>query len=168
MSGLLVNDLDLVNKDRLNQRLAHLAEDAIRQQISEFERIVVFDVTCRTASPREVLRRSVRKVHVDQSPKGAAHRIQRHLSQSEAHSVASNKQHLRIVNVWKPLVEPVKDHPLAMAESLSVSNNDLFTVKHIYPDITGETYAVAYSPEQKFLVLEPYDEERGTSAAMFR
>ena len=37
-----------------------------------------------------------------------------------------------------------------MAESLTVNDNDLVPMKHVYPDIAGETDVVAYGANQKF------------------
>ena len=150
VSGIQVNDLDYLNEATPHEHFCQVARSIIRQKLPYYKKMVVFDVTYREASRNGVFCRPVHKVHVDRSPSGAAHHIKRHISEYEANLIENRKIRVRIINVWKPLAEPVNDHSLAFADSLTLLNEDLISVEHIYPDRTGETYAVAYNPGQKF------------------
>jgi hypothetical protein len=54
-----------------------------------------------------------------------------------------------IVNVWRPLA-PVLESPLALADARTLAPADLVPAKLVYPDRVGETYAVAWSPSQRW------------------
>lgn len=55
-----------------------------------------------------------------------------------------------IHSVWRPLVGPIEDHPLAVADYRSVKPEDLVATDLLYPGHTGETYSVLYNPEHKW------------------
>lgn len=52
--------------------------------------------------------------------------------------------------MWRPINGPVVDNPLALADSRSVKDEDVLSVRHIYPDREGGTLTVRYHPEQKW------------------
>ena len=56
-----------------------------------------------------------------------------------------------MVNVWRPLTEPVLTDPLALCDAASMVDKDLIASDHIYPDRRGETYRVAYGEGQKWM-----------------
>ena len=150
VSNVLTSRIDFNNNSDVHDLYKSLVETLVLQKIPEATRIVVFDITIRKAETTEKLLRPVRKVHIDQSPRGAWHRAQRHLARPEADQVLRGKLRFRIINVWKPLVDIVADHPLALAESTTVREEDLIKVPHVYPDFVGETYAVKFGTEQRF------------------
>jgi hypothetical protein len=57
---------------------------------------------------------------------------------------------VRIINVWRLTRGPVIHHPLAFAESGSVSDEDLVKVAHKYEDQTGETLTAKFNSNQRF------------------
>ncbi|MCJ1392142.1 hypothetical protein MMC18_005009 [Xylographa bjoerkii] len=150
VSSVPTAHMDFGNIDNIHEQYEPLIEAVVLQNIPEASKIVVFDITIRRAEKTEERSRPVRNVHIDQSPGGAWDRTQGHLAQREADQVLRGKSRLRIVNVWKPLVDVVADHPLALAESTTVREEDLVRLSHIYPDVVGETYAVKFRPEQRF------------------
>jgi hypothetical protein len=150
VSNVYAESIDFGNPDEVERKYTLVVDQIIRRQLPATRKIVVFDSAIRKATPDETLCRPVRKAHVDQSPAGACQRMERHLSQDEAGEVEERRLRARIINVWKPLVRAVRDHPLAVAESCSVDEGDLVPVKHIYPDRTGETLAVRYNKNQRF------------------
>jgi len=124
--------------------------DAAVRQIFEHvpgaQKVIVFDQTVRRAAATTLLNRPVRKVHIDQTPQAAMLRAKRHLDPKDSAAVESGALRLRIINVWRPLSGPVSDHPLCMAESMSVPEDDLVAVDHVYHDRIGQTYAVRFRP----------------------
>ena len=145
-----LKNVDFTNVAEVKERYALDAINLIMKHLPTSKRIVVFDATIRRASPENAHCRPVRKVHVDQTPFGVCRRVKKHLTDREAAEFSRGDLRVRLINVWRPILGPVHDHPLTMAESLSVEDQDLVKVKHIYPDYVGETYAVKYNPSQRF------------------
>ena len=112
--------------------------------------ITIFDFTIRKASPVKTANRQVHKIHIDQSQRGAYLRIKRHLPESELRAIEAGKATFRIVNVWKPINQPVTDHPLTFAEYKSLDPSDLVPVRQVYPNYIGETYALKHNENQRF------------------
>lgn len=125
-------------------------QDLILEMVKGSKRVVVFDYTVRHASKEKAPASQVRKIHIDQSPLGAFGRVRRHLGQDDNARILAGHQRFRIINAWKPICGPVKDHPLAFADCQSLRETDLVKVKQVYPDYTGETYAVKHHPLQRF------------------
>ena len=142
--------VDFTNATDIKGKYELDAATIILKHVPAAQKVVIFDSTIRRASPSETLCRPVRKVHIDQTRLGALRRVNLHLSGHEANEVAANRLRVRIVNVWRPIVKPVLDHPLAVGDSSTIQESDLVKVKHIYPESAGETYAVKYSPAQRF------------------
>lgn len=109
-------------------------------------RVLLFDHTIRRSSPRAA-RSPVTRVHIDQTPASAEARVRHHLPAEAAQLLRGR---YRIVNVWRPLNGPVVAHPLAVADSASVRDEDLVAVEHRYPDRTGETAGVKYNQDQRW------------------
>ncbi|KAK2603563.1 hypothetical protein QQS21_004243 [Conoideocrella luteorostrata] len=136
-------------------------------------KVVIFDHCIRKASCMKTSHRQVRKIHIDQSPAGAYARVKRHLSESDLRGINTENAYFKIVNVWKPVSQPVTDHPLTFAEFKSLEADDLIPVRQTYPTYTGETYAVKYNPNHQFrywsnmdtsdvLLLQCFDSKRGS------
>ncbi|KAF2790153.1 hypothetical protein K505DRAFT_327760 [Melanomma pulvis-pyrius CBS 109.77] len=109
-------------------------------------KVVLFDHTIRRSSP-DATRAPVTRVHIDQTPASAAARVKQHVPE-ESEKLLQGRY--RIINVWRPLNGPVMAHPLAVADSAAVEDEDLVPIEHRYPDRNGETAAVRYNPGQKW------------------
>ncbi|KAI1397335.1 hypothetical protein F4819DRAFT_89204 [Hypoxylon fuscum] len=136
--------------DEIEARYLPWVKSLIMDSIPFAESTTIFDFTVRKASALKTANRQVHKIHIDQSPKGAYLRINRHLSVSELKAIEAGKATFRIVNVWKPINQTVTDHPLAFGEYKSLRTTDLVPVRQVYPDYVGETYALKYNENQKF------------------
>lgn len=94
-------------------------------------------------------RTPVQFAHSDQSRKAGENRILKHLGQETLDKVKKGELHAQLVNVWRPLRGPVKDFPLAVADSRTVSPGgngkepDWRASELRYKDWTGETLAVS-------------------------
>jgi len=122
------------------------------------EKVLIFDHTLRdsTAVPgRTALREPVRRVHDDQTLDSAPRRVARHLSQEEAEWRLQHR--FAIVNFWRPIGERVRLAPLAVCDARTIDPTDLIASDLVYPDWTGETYAIAYNP-QHIWFWYPYQE----------
>lgn len=121
-------------------------EKLLLENVPGANRVLLFDHTIRRSSPN-ANRAPVTRVHIDQTPASAAQRVKYHLP-DESEKLLQGRY--RIINVWRPLNGPVMAHPLAVADSATVRDEDLIGVEHRYPDRNGETAAVRHNPEQKW------------------
>jgi len=119
-------------------------EKLLLDRLPGANRIFLFDHTIRRPNST---RGPVARVHIDQTAKSTAARVRHHLP-DEADTLLQGRY--RIVNVWRPLNGPVYAHPLAVADSSTVRDEDLVGVEHRYPDRTGETAGVKYNKGQKW------------------
>lgn len=126
--------------------------EAILKAITNADHVIFFDLTIRKSEDNSMespqLREPVLRVHVDQTPKAAHHRISLHVPKE-----LRNFQRFQIINLWRPIANPVYDYPLAMLDFRSVDlNNDLVPTLLRYPDWLKdkETYAVKYNPNHKW------------------
>jgi hypothetical protein len=60
------------------------------------------------------------------------------------------KRRFAIVQVWRPVSHPVESFPLAFCDARTLSPENLIASERRYPDRTGETYTVTYSPMHKW------------------
>ncbi|KAL1610085.1 hypothetical protein SLS60_001750 [Paraconiothyrium brasiliense] len=121
-------------------------EKLLLERVPGANRVLLFDHTIRRSHPG-ANRAPVTRVHVDQTPFSAAQRVKFHLPE-EADRLLQGRY--RIINVWRPLNGPVMAHPLAVADSSTVRDEDLIPVEHRYPDRTGETAQVNYNRAQEW------------------
>ncbi len=89
-------------------------------------------------------------MHVDQTYEAARARVHRHLPQ-DADRVLSSR--VRIINVWRPIQNPVAHKPLAVCDWRTVGPDDLVSVRLIYPDREGSTFSVRHNPDMRFHYL---------------
>ena len=116
------------------------------ERVPGANRIFLFDHTIRRARAN-ACRMPVTRVHIDQTPRSTQWRVEYHLP-DEAEELLKGRY--RIINVWRPLNGPVYSHPLAVADTSTVRDDDLVPVEHRYPHRTGETAAVKFNDEQRW------------------
>lgn len=124
-------------------------EKLILDHVPGSNKVFIFDHTIRRAGAN-AKRGPVQKVHIDQTAKAAALRVQRHLP-DEAEKLLQGRY--RIINIWRPLNGPVQASPLALASSATVRDEDVVPVEHRYPDRVGWTAGIVYNEGQKWHYL---------------
>jgi len=115
------------------------------------DKVVLFDHTLRdsTAEPGQAaLREPVRRVHDDQTLSSAPNRVRKHLSPEEA--AQRLQRRFAIINFWRPVGGPVLRTPLAVCDARTIKPEDLLPSDLVYPDWTGETYAVSFNPSHRW------------------
>jgi hypothetical protein len=115
------------------------------------DKVVIFDHTLRdsTAEPGQAqLREPVRRVHDDQTLASAPQRVRRHLPPEEA--AWRLQRRFAIVNFWRPVGGRVLRTPLAVCDARTIDPADLIPSDLVYPDWTGETYAIAFNPRHRW------------------
>ena len=91
------------------------------------------------------------QVHIDQTYEASVERVKYHLP-DEAERLL--KSRVRIINVWRPIGNPVAHKPLAVADWRTLDvEHDLVPVRFIYPDRVGGTFAVKYNPNLQWYYL---------------
>ena len=115
-------------------------------------RVVIFDHTLRAAaeSMREnsVARQTVKLTHNDYTEWSGPQRVRDILPEAEAEALLKNR--FAIVQVWRPIRDPIESDPLAIAEAGTLSPDDLIAAERRYPNRVGETYRIAHNPAQRW------------------
>ena len=128
------------------------AEQAIKTATGA-DRVFIFDHTRRRrvfgADDRApgLPRQPATRVHVDHTAKSGPQRV-RDLLGDEAEELLRGR--VQIINLWRPIHGPLRDAPLALCDAQSVAPSDLVPADLVYPNRTGETYAVTYNPSHRW------------------
>jgi hypothetical protein len=92
-------------------------------------------------------REPVKFAHNDYTLKSGPQRV-RDLLPDEADALLKNR--FAVINVWRPISGPVEESPLAVCDGRSMSQDDFVRQDLLYRDRTGEVYAVAHNPKQRW------------------
>jgi hypothetical protein len=115
------------------------------------DRVVVFDHNVRRGPSLTLDRygqgRPVLHAHTDFTETSAVRRLRDHLG-SEA--VGLERHRVLQVNLWRPIVAPLRDFPLAICDASSIRRGQLAAVDLLYPDRRGEIYYLTYAPTQRW------------------
>lgn len=122
-------------------------------------RAIVFDKNVRHAPsaerPTPFLGKPARLVHNDYTVNSAPQRVRDLLGEAEAASVLQRR--FAFINLWRPIVGPLRDAPLALCDARSVAPETVVISSLIYPDRRGEVYRLTYSPEHRWLYFPDMD-----------
>src|SRR3954468_13652817 len=141
---------DFFNEEEVRQVYYQEMEALVKAE-SGASRVVVFDHTLRTADDDErasrKLREPVSRVHNDYTEWSAPQRV-RDLLPQEADDLLMRR--FAIVQVWRPIRNPVETFPLAICDARSLSPDDLVISERRYPNRIGQTYAITYNPAHQW------------------
>ena len=125
--------------------------EALIKQVSGAKRVVVFDHTLRTASDQQresqKIRDIVSRVHNDYTEWSGPQRV-RDIMGDKAETLLKGR--FAIIQVWRPINNPVESHPLAICDAQTVRPESLVVNERHYQDRVGQTYAITYDPEQRW------------------
>ncbi|KAF7985584.1 hypothetical protein HWV62_3871 [Athelia sp. TMB] len=145
---------EFLDEEKIKSRYYQEVEDLLKKETGA-KRVFIFDHTIRRknlvdpASPMS--RGPVKRVHIDQTYAASAARVRFHLG-DEADRLL--KKRVRLINVWRPIGNPVAHNPLAVANFFSLDQDkDLVSTRHIYPDREGATFSVRYNPKHEWYYL---------------
>jgi len=119
-------------------------------------RVFIFDHTRRRrvagANDRMpgVPRQPATRVHVDHTAKSGPQRV-RDFFPEEAEELLRGR--VQVINLWRPIRGPLRDAPLAVCDARSVAPSDLVPADLVYPNRTGETYAVTYNSSHRWFYV---------------
>jgi hypothetical protein len=142
---------DFYDSDEV-RRVYYPEIEALVKELTGAAEIVIFDHTVRNTATGEAgktIREPAATLHNDYTEKSAPQRVRDLLPSGEAE--ARLQRRYVEINVWRPVVGPVEAWPLALGDAQTLESSDLVVSERRYPDRTGETYAVKYSPRQRWL-----------------
>ncbi len=115
-------------------------------------KVIVFDHTRRANAAatrgQKKVREPVRTVHSDYTERSATRRIRDLLPSSEAEQRLQNR--FAIINIWRPIVGPVRTAPLAVCDAQSIAAGDLVATERRARDRVGELYHVSFNPNHRW------------------
>jgi hypothetical protein len=86
-------------------------------------------------------------VHNDYTEWSAPQRV-RDVLPEEADELLKNR--FAIIQVWRPIRNPVETFPLAICDAPTLSPKNLVISERRYPNRVGQTYAITYDPAHKW------------------
>jgi hypothetical protein len=143
---------DLYNEEEVRARYYPEVEEIISRATGA-ARVFIFDHTIRRRIPgaadrgKGIPRQPVARVHVDHTERSGPQRV-RDLLPHEADELLRGR--VQIINLWRPIVGPLIDSPLAVADARSIEPSDLVPSDLIYPHRAGETYSVKFHPAHRW------------------
>ena len=154
-SGFALFDFPSVTEDYLDEAAIGSVYEA---EVAEFlrtttgaRRVHIFDHTVRASDPGLRERKRVREpaalVHNDYSPRSGFTCLRETLGE-EAETLARGR--FQIVNVWRPLVDPVEDHPLALCDARTLAPDDLVDAERRAANHVGEIQLALHRPEHRW------------------
>jgi len=162
---------DFYNEDEL--RSVYYPEiERLVKDLTGAARVLIFDYTLRAeddATRKEKnVREPVRRVHNDYTEWSGPQRV-RDLMPEEAEMLLQRR--FAVIQVWRPIKNPVKTAPLAIADARSLAPKDMIRTERRYPDRVGEIYHITFNPDHRWfyfpnmqrheaLVFKTYDSEK--------
>lgn len=121
------------------------------KSVTGARRVHIFDHTVRASDPelRELkqVREPAALVHNDYTASSGFVCLRENLG-ADAEDLARGR--FQIVNVWRPLVDPVEDYPLALCDARSLDPADLIDTERRAPNHTGEIQLAVHADAQRW------------------
>ena len=114
-------------------------------------RVVIFDHTLRSGSEEEreqrLIREPVLSAHNDYTEWSGPQRV-REIMGDEAEGLLAHR--FAIIQLWRPIDQPIRANPLAVADARSIAPEDLLISERRYPHRVGQTYRLKFSPRHRW------------------
>jgi len=145
---------DFFDQDEIRQFYYPEAERLL-QVATGASKVFVFDHNLRNTQRArqgvEGVKEPVRRVHNDFTAKSGYRRSRDELIALGIENPDELLQHrFSIVNLWRPIVHPVEESPIAVCSAASIAPSDWVPADLIYRDRVGETYLVTYNPAHQW------------------
>ncbi len=139
--------------DRAEVRAVYYLEvEQLVKKATGASKVLVFDhnVRCEPMAERgeNGAQRPVKIAHNDYTTKSGPQRVRDLVEPAEAERLL--EQRFAVINVWKPIVGPVEEMPIAVCDARSIGKQDLVPTDLKYQDRTGEVYQLTFSPEHRW------------------
>jgi hypothetical protein len=139
------------DESHLRQRYYPESAEFIKAALGA-DAVVVFDHNVRRNTGRELqgeghaVGQPVYHAHTDYTPRSALRRLREVWGPHAEERLSRYVQ----VNLWRPILGPVRDAPLALCDGTSVAPHALRIVELRYPERTGEIYYLMHEPVQRW------------------
>lgn len=160
---------DFYNDASVRERYYPEVKDAVRALTGALE-VIVFDHNVRSAVRAALGQPGVRvpvdQVHNDYTEESGPRRKQEVLDDAGRSDLADRR--VAFVNLWRPIIGPVQDNPLALCDARSVAPEDLVSTDIYHfgeEDLTaprhrGQIYSVRQNPAHRwFFVSDMHPDE---------
>jgi hypothetical protein len=121
------------------------------KSVTGCSRVHIFDHTVRASDPdlreQNQVREPARLVHNDYTANSGFVCLRENLG-ADAERLAKGR--FQIVNVWRPLVDPVEDYPLALCDKRSLDRLDLIDTERRAANHTGEIQLAVHGNDQRW------------------
>jgi hypothetical protein len=159
-----------------NDQIADIYEAEITEllkSITSASRVHIFDHTVRASDPgiREAkqIREPSTLVHNDYTVKSGFVCLDESLG-NEAEKLKQNR--FQIINIWRPLVDPVESWPLALCDARSVDDSDMVDAERRALNHIGEISLATYNSDHRWyyypamnpdevLIFKTFDSKNG-------
>ncbi|NNE83774.1 MAG: methyltransferase [Alphaproteobacteria bacterium] len=115
-------------------------------------RVVIFDHTLRSGDEdtrnEKLIREPVLSVHNDYTEWSGPQRVRELMPESEVEDLLSRR--FAIIQVWRPIRNPIQSNPLAICDSSTLSTDNLIASERRYPNRVGETYRISFNADQRW------------------
>jgi len=155
---------EFLDEERIKTVYYQEVENILKKETGA-KRVFIFDHTIRRkpveGNDRQPdARGPVERVHIDQTYDASIKRVHYHLGDDADRLL---KGRVRIINVWRPIQNPVAHKPLAVSDWRYLDEaHDLVPVRHIYPHREGSTFSVRYNPKHQWYYLSNQTPEEVT------
>ncbi len=136
---------------------------ALLKTVLSAERVLVFDHNVRNKARAKRgdhgVRFPVDHAHNDYTLTSGPRRIREILSENNMPHLIG--RHAALINVWRPIVGPVQDNPLAICDARSIDLEDFVptSIEHFLeddlenPHLSGEIYSFRYRPVHRWFYI---------------
>jgi len=140
--------------------------EAFLKAVTGCYRVHIFDHTVRASDPdlreHNQVREPAALVHNDYTAHSGQVCLQENLG-ADANELAAGR--FQIINVWRPLVDPVEDYPLALCDARSLDPEDLIDSERHAPNHIGEIQLAVHAAEQRWFY---YSQMRPPEVLLFK
>ena len=129
-------------------------EALVTSLVDGVRRVFTFDHTLRhgdeSVQEARRVREPVNMVHNDYTDWSGPERV-RDLLPDEVPTLSQGR--FAIIQVWRPIQDVVRQHPLAICDARTIATDDLIAAERRHPNRIGETYHIAYNPDHRWFYV---------------
>ncbi|KAI0769891.1 hypothetical protein C8Q74DRAFT_1448614, partial [Fomes fomentarius] len=152
----LSTEREFTDEERIKKVYYKEVEELLKN-VTGAKKVIIFDHTIRrlTGTEKDVPaegRGPVERVHVDQTYESAVIRVHQVLGKDKAEHLL--KSRYRLINVWRPIANPVYHKPLAVSDWRYLDESkDLVPVKITFSDRIAGLFSIRYNPAHQWWYL---------------
>ncbi|KAL2058644.1 hypothetical protein ABVK25_001372 [Lepraria finkii] len=150
-------------------------EELLRREVEGIDQVYFFDwrirknveLTGKTAidaNDKMQYLLPAKHVHIDQTPSAVLGRMRLHLPQ-QADFLLQGR--VRVINIWRPIIDVVEDQPLTFCDARTVEPSDLVEADHVRKHYNGSNFYAKPSHRYRWHYLNRQRKDEVTLLKMF-